>query len=54
MLNNLLKAAAGIVTLPVAVVVDAVTLPSIAYDDNEFNTAKVIRNIAKNIDEASK
>ncbi len=55
MIFNLLKAAVGTVLLPVAVVVDAVTLPASATDlrKGPFDrTGNLANTIGKNIKEA--
>lgn len=54
MFANLMKAAVGIVTLPVDVVVDVVKLPSDAHDGTEFsNTSKKAGNIMKALHHAA-
>lgn len=53
MFDNLLKAAIGVVTLPVDIVADAVTLPQKALDDEEFNTTRKAKAIVDNLHKAA-
>jgi hypothetical protein len=54
MIGNLFRAAVGIVTLPVDLVADVLTLPANAYYDREFYTARKARSIMRNIEEATR
>lgn len=53
-LNDLAKAAVGVVTLPVTVAADIVTLGGELTDKKKPYTAKAIEDIAKNVDNATK
>ena len=50
MLGNLFRACLGVVILPVVVVADIVTLPSLV-DGKKSITIKTIKAIASNLDE---
>lgn len=54
MLGSLLKAAVGIVKLPIDVAADVVTLGGAMNDKKEPYTASGIRQIMKNLDDATK
>ena len=54
MFDNLLRAAIGVVTLPVDVVADVVTLGGALTDKKEPYTASKARSVMKNIDEATR
>jgi len=53
MFGNLLKAAVGVVTLPIDLAVDVVTLGG-ELTDGECKTAKKLGTIGKNLDNAIK
>lgn len=52
MFKNLLKAAVGVVTLPVEIIADSVTLGGAMTDKDEPYTASKLRQIKKNLDKA--
>ncbi len=54
MFTSLMKAAVGVVTLPIDLVADVVTLPASAYYDREFRTVRKGREILRNLDDATK
>jgi len=54
MFDKLLKAAVGIVTLPVDVAADVITLGGSLTDKPRPYTAEKARHIMRNIDEATK
>lgn len=54
MFNNLLKAAVGIVKLPVDVAADVVTMGGVLSEKKEAYTSKGVKQIMKNLDEATK
>jgi hypothetical protein len=54
MLESLTKAAVGVVTLPVAVVADVVTLGGSLADKPEPYTSEAARSIVKNLTHAAK
>jgi len=53
-LESLTKAAVGVVTLPVALVADAVTLGGACTDRKEPYTATAVGDIVKNLTDAAK
>ena len=57
MLESLVKAAAAVVTVPVAIVVDVVTLPATATDFNKGpleHTEKALGDFIKNVENITK
>ena len=54
MIGNLLKAAVGIVTLPVDVIADVVTLGGALTDKPRPYTAEKASSIVRNLDKATK
>jgi hypothetical protein len=54
LLESFAKVAAGVVTLPVAVVADVVTLGGALSDTDEAYTAKAASDIIKNLSDATK
>ena len=53
MLESLTKAALGVVTVPVAVVADVVTLGGVLTDKPEPYTAEAVSNVVKNLKNAA-
>ena len=53
-LESLTKAAVGVVTLPVSLVADAVTLGGACTDKDKPYTAETISGIVKNLEDAAK
>ena len=51
--TNLTKAAVGIVTLPIPIIADVVTLGGALTDQNEPYTGTALEGILKNIEKAS-
>ncbi|WP_156356022.1 hypothetical protein [Sphingomonas sp. Leaf22] len=54
MFGNLMRAAVGIVTMPVDVVADVITLGGALTDKREPYTASKARSVMRNIEEATK
>lgn len=54
MLESLTKAALGVVTVPVAVAADAVTLGGALTDKDEPYTASAVSDMVKNLEDAAK
>lgn len=54
LLESVAKAALGIVTVPVAVVADVVTLGGALTDKDEPYTASAVSDVVKNLDNAAK
>ena len=53
MLESLTKAALGVVTVPVSVVADVVTLGGVLTDKPEPYTAKAVSDVVKNLKNAA-
>ena len=53
MLESLTKAALGVVTVPVAVVADLVTLGGVLTDKSEPYTAEAVSDVVKNLKNAA-
>ena len=53
MLESLTKAALGVVTVPVAVVADVVTLGGVLTDKPEPYTAEAVNDVVKNLKNAA-
>ena len=53
MLESLTKAALGVVTVPVAVVADVVTLGGVLTDKSEPYTAEAVSDVVKNLKNAA-
>ena len=53
MLESLTKAALGVVTVPVAVVADVVTLGGVLTDKPEPYTAEAVSDVVKNLKNAA-
>lgn len=51
---SLFRAVLGVVTLPVDLVADVLTLPANAYHNREFHTARKCRHIMRNIEKVTK
>ena len=54
LIQSLAKAAVGVVTLPVAVVADVITLGGALTDKDEPYTASAASDIVKNLSDATK
>jgi hypothetical protein len=54
MLESLAKAAVGVVTVPVAVAADVVTLGGSLTDKTEPYTAKAVSDVVQNLTDATK
>jgi hypothetical protein len=54
MLEDLTKAAVGVVTLPVSVAADVVTLGGTLTDKDKPYTAETVSNIVQNLENAAK
>jgi hypothetical protein len=54
MLESLTKAALGVVTVPVGVIADVVTLGGALTDKDEPYTASAVSDVVKNLKEAAK
>lgn len=54
MLESLTKAALGVVTVPVAVAADVVTLGGALTDKDEPYTASAVSDVVKNLEDAAK
>ena len=54
LIESLAKAAVGVVTLPVAVVADVITLGGALTDKDEPYTASAASDIVKNLSDATK
>lgn len=54
MLESLTKAALGIVTIPVGVVADVVTMGGALTDKDEPYTATAVSDVVKNLEDAAK
>jgi len=54
LIEGLAKAAVGVVTIPVAVVADAVTLGGSLTDKNRPYTADAVSDVVKNLQNATK
>lgn len=52
MLNNLAKAAVAVAVVPVALVVDTVTMPALAEGSRQSSTKKVLRQAGEAFDAA--
>lgn len=53
-LKDLTKAAVGIVTLPIPIIADVVTLGGALTDQDKPYTGTALENVLKNLDKASK
>ena len=53
MLESLTKASLGVVTVPVAVVADVVTLGGVLTDKSEPYTAEAVSDVVKNLKNAA-
>ena len=53
MLESLTKAALGVVTVPLAVVADVVTLGGVLTDKSEPYTAEAVSDVVKNLKNAA-
>lgn len=54
MLSDLAKAAAGVVTIPVALVADVITMGGAMTDKDEPYTATAVSDVVKNLENATK
>lgn len=54
LIEGLAKAAVGVVTIPVAVVADAVTLGGSLTDKNQPYTADAVSDVVKNLQNATR
>jgi hypothetical protein len=54
MLESVAKAALGVVTVPVAVAADVVTLGGALTDKDEPYTAEAVRDVVQNLKDAAK
>lgn len=54
MLESLTKAALGVVTIPVGVVADVVTMGGALTDKDEPYTASAVSDVVKNLEDATK
>lgn len=54
MISNLLKATVGIVKLPVDIAADVVTMGGALTDKKEPYTVKNVKQVMKNLDDATK
>lgn len=54
MLESLTKAALSVVTVPVAVVADVVTLGGAITDQNQTYTGKAVSDMVQNLEDATK
>jgi predicted benzoate:H+ symporter BenE len=54
MLESLAKAALGVVTVPIAVIADVVTLGGAVVDKDRPYTADAVSDVVKNLEDATK